>query len=93
MIAGGHHVEIDLVADRAQLPVDEGHQPQHYVVVVGSCMQDDLVLDGPAAAFQARLDLLGDLLHGLQIELLFGIAALQVFSRQLVGVFVEFFAK
>ena len=57
-----------LVERRAQLPVDEGHDAQHDVVVVRSGMINDLVLERLDPTPELGLRVVDDLLHDIEAQ-------------------------
>ncbi len=96
VVARGHDGEVHLVVGRAQLPIDEGHDAQHDVVVVRTGVVDDLMLEGLGAAPELGFDVGDDLLHGVEAEV--GDAGatgvvLQVLQCQLVGITVKDLAE
>ena len=96
VVARGHDGEVHLVVGRAQLPIDEGHEAKHDVVVVRTGVVDDLMLEGLGAAPELGFDVGDDLLHGVEAEVGDAGAAgviLEVFKRQLVGIAVKNLAE
>ena len=96
VVARGHDGEVHLVVGRAQLPIDEGHEAQHDVVVVRTGVVDDLMLEGLGAAPELGFDVGDDLLHGVETKVRNAGAAgvvLQVLQCQLVGITVKDLAE
>ena len=96
MIARGHDGEVNLVARRAQLPVDEWHEAQHDVIVVRTGMIDDLIIQGFNTAPKFSFGVGDDLLHYIEAQIRnFSTTRviLQVLQGQFVGITIEDFAE
>ena len=96
MVARSHNGEMHLVRWATHLPVDEGHDAKHDVVVVRPGMVNDLVFDGLDASTEFGFRVVNDMLHGIETQIgNLGAAGvvLQVVKRQFMGIAVKDFAK
>ena len=96
VVTRGHDGEVHLIGRCPQLPVDEGHETQHDVVVMRTSVIDHLVLEEPGATPELGFHGGDDLLHPIEAEV--GNAGttgvvLQVFQRQLMGITVDNLAE
>ena len=76
------------------MPIDEGHEAQHDVVMMRSGMIDDLVFKEPGATPEFAFNGCDDLLHLFEAEVRDASTTrvvLQIVYRQLVGITVEDF--